>query len=49
MKLQLDFKIDTSTLNIKYGDEVVLLGSCFSDTMTSHFETSGFKVLSNPF
>jgi hypothetical protein len=49
MKLKLDFNFPSLSGNIKYDDSVVLLGSCFSDSMTSHFQYSGFNALSNPF
>tara|TARA_B110000305_G_scaffold242116_1_gene320074 strand:- start:18170 stop:19108 length:939 start_codon:yes stop_codon:yes gene_type:complete len=49
MKLKLDFNFPSLSGNIKYDDSVVLLGSCFSDSMTSHFQHSGFNALSNPF
>lgn len=49
MKFQLeipDFKAD---YNLKHGEGVVLLGSCFSDSMLPHFSSNGFRALSNPF
>ncbi|MFT6243622.1 MAG: hypothetical protein ACJA0U_002831 [Salibacteraceae bacterium] len=49
MKFKLDFNFPSLSSNIKHDDGVVLLGSCFSDSMTYHFQSSGFKALSNPF
>ena len=34
---------------IDIGNNVVLLGSCFSDSMKPKFDEFGFKCLSNPF
>jgi hypothetical protein len=49
MKFKLDFNIESSGIQLKHGDGVILLGSCFSDSMTSHFQYAGFNALSNPF
>jgi len=49
MKFKLDTNINLADFNIKHGDGIVMLGSCFSDNMSSYFENSGFNVLSNPF
>lgn len=49
MKFKLDFNFPPLLNNIKHGDSVVLLGSCFSDSMTSQFQSAGFNTLSNPF
>ena len=49
MEFKLNFNINPADFNVKHGDGVVLLGSCFSDSMTSHFQYAGFDVLSNPF
>ena len=48
MKLQLDFQLPNSSVKIKHGDAVVLLGSCFSDNLAPKFENAGFHVSSNP-
>jgi hypothetical protein len=34
---------------IRYGKQVVLLGSCFSSNLHTYFRAAGFSVLSNPF
>jgi hypothetical protein len=49
MRFKLDFNFPSLSSNVKHDDGVVLLGSCFSDSMTSHFQSSGFNALSNPF
>ena len=49
MNFHLNFPIPKSDVEIKHGDKVALIGSCFSDSMSQHFEKSGFQVLSNPF
>ena len=49
MDFQLPFSIPSSDVRIQHGDRIALLGSCFSDSMQSHFSQSGFDVLSNPF
>jgi len=49
MNFKIHFNIDKSGIDLKHGDDVILLGSCFSDSMSGYFENSGFKVLSNPF
>ncbi len=49
MDFQIPFPIPSSDLRIQHGDRIALLGSCFSDSMKTHFSQSGFDVLSNPF
>lgn len=49
MEFKLNIELNPADFNIQHGDEIVLLGSCFSDSMQSHFEKSGFNVVSNPF
>jgi len=49
MDLMLSFPPQQNRLQIKHGEEVILLGSCFADSMRTHFVKHGFKVLSNPF
>ncbi|MFK7784815.1 MAG: GSCFA domain-containing protein [Crocinitomicaceae bacterium] len=49
MNFHLNFPIPKSDLEIKHGDKIALIGSCFSDAMSSHFSKAGFEVLSNPF
>ena len=49
MSFQLNFPIKTSTVEIEHGDQISLIGSCFSDGMRSHFINAGFEVNSNPF
>lgn len=48
-KLILDFDPKEFSRPIELKDKIVLLGSCFSDEMSSRFEFGGFHVLSNPF
>jgi len=48
MKFQLDFQLPESSVKIKHGDKVVLIGSCFSDNLEPKFKNAGFDVLSNP-
>ncbi len=45
----LDIAVPEAKIDLKHGDAVFLMGSCFSDNLTPYFENSGFKVLSNPF
>jgi len=49
MKLKLDFNIDPFPFNVSHNDNVVLLGSCFSDEIGRCLEREGFMVSSNPF
>lgn len=49
MKLKLDFDFPPLPSNLKHGDKITLIGSCFSDSMAEHFFNSGFEVSSNPF
>lgn len=49
MELMLPFPAVPSNIHIKHGDEVILLGSCFADSMLEHFQNTGFSVTSNPF
>lgn len=49
MNLTLDIKIPAAPVQIKHGDEIILMGSCFSDSLVPHFNEAGFDVLSNPF
>ncbi|MDG1333219.1 MAG: GSCFA domain-containing protein [Crocinitomicaceae bacterium] len=49
MNFQLNFPIPKSEIDIKHGDKIALIGSCFSDSVSTHFTKSGFQVLSNPF
>lgn len=48
MKFQLDFEVQENAVDVKHGDKVLLLGSCFSDALTPKFEKAGFEVCSNP-
>ena len=45
----LPFPAVPSNIHVKHGDEVILLGSCFADSMMEHFQNNGFSVTSNPF
>lgn len=49
MKLQLDFSLPQSGLNLSHKDSFLLLGSCFASSMESHFHHNGFFCESNPF
>ncbi len=49
MELMLPFPVVASRSKIKHGDEIILLGSCFADSMTEHFQKNGFLTISNPF
>lgn len=49
MKFKLDFNFPPLPNKIKHGEGVILLGSCFSDSMTYHFQFGGVNALSNPF
>lgn len=49
MKLKLDFEFQLNSSKIQHGNQVVLIGSCFSNEMGLLFENNGFKVNSNPF
>ncbi len=49
MKLKLDFEFQMNGSKIQHGDQVVLIGSCFSNEMGLLFENNGFKIISNPF
>lgn len=48
MRLQLDFDVPQSSVELKHGDKLLLLGSCFSDSLAPKFENAGFEVCSNP-
>lgn len=49
MKLKLDFEFQLNGPKIQHGDQIILIGSCFSNEMGLQFENNGFKVNSNPF
>jgi len=49
MEFHLNFSIPKSTVELKHGDKIALIGSCFSDSMSKQFTKSGFQVASNPF
>ncbi len=49
MKLKLDFEFQLNSSKIQHGDQVVLIGSCFSNEMGLLFDNNGFKINSNPF
>ncbi len=46
---KLDFDITASSKKIGIGDDVYLIGSCFSDTMADKLTTYKWKCLANPF
>lgn len=49
MKLKLDFAIKPLEIKLLHGEKCVLIGSCFSNEMGTHFLENGFDVLLNPF
>ncbi len=49
MRLQLDVTFPSYTNKVKLGDQLILLGSCFSSNMKGYFQRSGLSVISNPF
>lgn len=49
MNFHLSFPILPSSFKIQHGNKISLIGSCFSDSMSSHFVNSGFEVNANPF
>ena len=49
MKFKLDTTIPDFPSKINHSDGIILIGSCFSDEMKSHFDNAGFNTLSNPF
>lgn len=49
MKLKLDFEFQLNSSKIQHGNQIILIGSCFSNEMGLQFENNGFKVNSNPF
>lgn len=49
MELQLKTSLPEYPFEIKLGDKIVLLGSCFSNEMTNFFMKSGLETFSNPF
>lgn len=49
MKLKLDFEFQLNTPKIQHGDQIVLIGSCFSNEIGLLLENNGFKINSNPF
>ncbi len=48
MKLSLDINVAPLGIHLNHGDGIILLGSCFSDSLVPHFENVGFQILSNP-
>lgn len=49
MKLQTPVQISNSSIGISYDDRIVMLGSCFSDSIGRKMLDAGFDVLVNPF
>lgn len=43
------FSIPKATIEMKWGEPVCLIGSCFSDELAPHFQQNGFSCYSNPF
>ena len=48
-KFLIPFDVPISSFNVKHGDQLLFLGSCFSDEMSRKSVYYGFNVLSNPF
>ena len=48
MKLVLETQIPKSDHNVRHGEPILLLGSCFADSTLSLFQSNGFAVTSNP-
>lgn len=48
-ELYLNYTFPTFDFQIKHGDKVALLGSCFSDEVGKHFQDAGHHVMINPF
>ena len=48
-KFFIPFDVPISSFNVKHGDQLLFLGSCFSDEMSRKSVYYGFNVLSNPF
>lgn len=49
MELQLKFEIPKSNIELLYRDSILLMGSCFSDSIGDKFDQGGFTVESNTF
>ncbi len=49
MNFKLNFDIDESSIKLSHSDEIMLIGSCFSDEITSRLTLNGFQNLANPF
>lgn len=49
MELQLKFEIPKSNIELLYSDSILLMGSCFSDSIGDKFDQGGFTVESNTF
>ena len=48
-KYKLSFDVPPSKFEISHKDQIILLGSCFSDNIGEDLKNKGFNVLSNPF
>lgn len=49
MRFQLNFDVPEEVLQLNHSNEILLLGSCFSNEMSKKFKEYGFSVRSNPF
>ena len=49
MKLFTEIEVPQTDFSIGLKDRVVLLGSCFSDSIGAHLRDAGFNVCANPF
>lgn len=48
MQLLLPITIPEPAVRIRHSDRILLLGSCFTEHISSRLATSGFRVVSNP-
>jgi hypothetical protein len=46
---RLNFPIEKADFSIEHGQQVLLIGSCFSDEIALKFKESGHLVAANPF
>lgn len=49
LKLQTRVEAGTSPVRLSYSDRIVLLGSCFADSIGTRMADTGFDVCANPF
>ncbi len=49
IKLQTNIQIDPSKVKIRYSDKIMVLGSCFADSVGRKLQQAGLDVCINPF